>query len=181
MGGSALSVSLEGNPQEKAIWCLDESGEALTPAAWALAERRLAGCLSALADKDPEPTPLAEYLALSDEDRLDRTPVVAVPGAERPLRVDPALVDGAAERLAAWRTLQALARIGLPRAESVVEAEVLAAKELQHAAALDAVRSDYEARLAGQGAQLKAEIARQVRMKLLTIVAHQAGNGGTEA
>ncbi len=90
-------------------------------------------------------------------------------------------MSAAGERLAAWRTLQALAGTGSPRAESAaVDVDVLASKELEHAAAVDALRRDYEARLANQQHQLKAELARQVRTKLMTIVSRPSGNGGDE-
>jgi pyruvate-ferredoxin/flavodoxin oxidoreductase len=177
VGGAPLHVSVDGNPDPTAIWCADADGNAVTPASWARGERRLAGHLSPVAGNASEPTPLAEYLALSAEDREDKTPVVT--GSDGTFQVDSALVSAAGERLAAWRTLQALAGAGSPRAESAaVDAGVLAATELDHAAAVDALRQDYEARLANQQHQLKAELARQVRAKLLAIVARSAGNGG---
>ena len=121
VGGSALHVSVDGNPDPAAIWSADADGNAVTPASWARGERRLSGHLSPVAGNASEPTPLAEYLALSAEDREDKTPVVI--GPDGAFQVDPALVSAAGERLAAWRTLQALAGMGAPRVESA-EADV---------------------------------------------------------
>ncbi len=179
VGGSALRVSVDGNPDPAAIWSTDADGNAVTPASWARGERRLSGHLSPVAGNASEPTPLAEYLALSAEDREDKTPVVI--GPDGTFQVDPALVGAAGERLAAWRTLQALAGMGAPRVEPAeADIEALATKEIEHAAQVDALRRDYEARLANQQYQLKAELARQIRTKLMTIVSRPSGNGGDE-
>jgi hypothetical protein len=175
VGGSALRVSVAGNPEPAAIWSTDADGNAVTPASWARGERRLAGHLAPVAGGASEPTPLSDYLALSAEDREDKTPVVI--GLDGTFHVDPALVSAAGERLAAWRTLQAL---GMPRSESATEVEVLATQGSDHAAEVDALRQDYETRLANQHFELKAELARQIRTKLMNIVSRQSGNGGDE-
>ncbi len=170
-GAFGSRFDLDANPEPRAPW----SGEALTPALWALGEGRFAGLFSPLAEDDPEPLALAAYLELDAAGRRRHSPVVeqaANGSAPRRLRVDPALVQAAEQRQQAWRMLQELAGLVTPFTERVrEEAEAAVAAERQ--AELEQQAADYEARIRELREQIQSENREQIRERLLQMAGYR--------
>lgn len=171
-------LELDANPDAGALWVQEAAGVS-TPADWALGERRFAHAFAPLAPSDPLPTPVAEYLALDPRTREGRTPFVTSPGEpSRRLRVLAPLVADADDRARLWRTLQELAGVATPFTREVREqanADVAAA----HAAEIAALRSDYEARLAGLRAGFEAEATRRVTRGLMRLAGYAPDGAGS--
>jgi pyruvate-ferredoxin/flavodoxin oxidoreductase len=195
-------VDLSGNPEPEAGWVREGDGgdgARLTPAHWALGEERFAGDFGAPLDpEDPRPRsgsrrletlPLADYLELGlgedgedGDEREGKVPVVEEPsGALRP--VAPALVRAAERRLGAWRLLQRWASADeafATAAAATEQRERLERMEEEHRREVEALRADYEQRLAEARATTQAEMARRVREKLLALAVRKAGGEATE-
>ena len=112
----SAALSIEGNPDIAADWLspgAGDAGEALTAAAYAVADPRFARHFSRLADDCPgELMPLADYLAIDAADREGITPYLRhVDARRRPLRLgmSAAMLAFVEERLAFWRQLRSLA------------------------------------------------------------------------
>jgi pyruvate-ferredoxin/flavodoxin oxidoreductase len=176
--GSAL---LFDNPEPRAPWVEDPVQGVSTPAHWALGERRFAGLFTPLAEDDPAPLPLAEYLALPQPQRGKKTPFVERSdddGEPQRLRVDERLVRVSGERLAGWRMLQELAGLVTPFTERVrQEADAAVAAERQ--AELAAQAEEYEARIRGLRTQLQEETRREIRDRLVQMAGYGASAGGS--
>lgn len=183
-GHGVRLLDLSGNP---------DPGDALpdrTPAHWALGEGRYAAAFRPYREKDGEAVPLADYLALAAGDRDGKVPVLDRDGDGPRLRVTAPLVAATEARLAAWRSLQALAAGSLPTAETgdeaeapvVVDAAELEALRTDHRAELDALRHDYEQRLSALRDEIQVELAQKVRGKLMAMAlrhrnGEEAGSG----
>jgi len=89
----------------------------LTPADWALGQRRFAAQFEPLADDAPGPITLAAWLQLDAKGRKGKTPFVET--QEERYAVSPALSDMSAQCLANWQTLQELAGLVTPFTEQV--------------------------------------------------------------
>jgi pyruvate-ferredoxin/flavodoxin oxidoreductase len=163
-------LSLQENPALSEPWvALD--GRALTPAQFAFGERRF--------DRErtsaTAPTrPIAEW-ALEAADQRSATPIVQGPD-ESEIGVSPALARAVVERAETWRTLAEWAGVVTPFAERVRE---LTAHELQaiHRQELDAMRADYERRLAEVEQAGLARHTDRLRERLIEL----ARNGATRA
>ncbi len=177
-------LELGANPDVGATWAAHD-GTRLTPADWALGERRFAHAFAPLASGDPLPTPVAEYLAMDPAARAGRTPFVVAPGDDsRRLRVLPVLIADADERAALWRTLQELAGVVTPFTRAVREqasGEVAAA----HAAEVASLRAEHEDRLARLRAEFELEATRRVTRGLMKLAGYgtdgSRGPAGPEA
>lgn len=171
--GSRLDLSA--NPCPRETWCTDEQGRPITPADWAAREARFAQYFAPAADTDPQPTPLADYLALPPQQRAGRTPVVPAPhGAGALLRVLPPMVREVERRAHLWRTLQELAGVVTPftaRVREQVEQELHAA----HAQEIENLKADYEARLAELERTFTARAAERVTRRLMALAGYGPG------
>jgi len=170
-------VSLGGNPEPDRNWVVvgpEDGGEGLTPAHWALGEKRFAGFFTPLAEGAPTPLPLADWLDLPETERGGKTPYVTAPGENgepRRLRVDPRLALVSGERQHAWRTLQELAGVVTPftaRVRAEAEAAVAAERETE----LAAQKADYEVRIQRLRDELQDAIRNDMRERLLQLTGY---------
>ena len=156
-------ITLDGNPAS------DEE-RLLTPADWALGQRRFATQFEPLADDAPGPVTLAEWLQLDAKGRKGKTPFVT--NQEERYAVSPALSDMSAQCLANWQILQELAGLVTPFTEQV-EQEIRAAVAAEHQAELDAQQQTNDARIREIKEKTEVEIASKIRSRLLQLAAQK--------
>ncbi len=140
-----------------------------------MGERRFADYFQPLQEDDAEPTPLAEYLALSERERSKRTAIVEQSSGEgeaQRFRVDPQLVRISEERQQAWRMLQELAGLVTPFTERV-QREAQAQVAAEHEAELRAQADDYEQRLSDLRSALQEETRQEMRERLLQLAGYR--------
>lgn len=167
-------ISLEGNPEPKAAWVTTENGS-VTPAEWAMTERRFAGRFTPLNGDEPKPTALLDWLKLDAKGRQGATPTAGITkGEDEEIRyaVDAELAEMVGRRGHVWRTLQELAGLETPFTKQVEE-EVQALVADAHSRELEATRQDYEQRISNLQQQQKVEAATQVRNQLLKLAGYQ--------
>jgi pyruvate-ferredoxin/flavodoxin oxidoreductase len=156
-------ISLEGNP---------DPAEPLTDtslADWALGQKRYAEHFEPLPDDAAATIAMAEWLLLDPASRSGKTPYVVAPGEdERRMSVSRALAASASDRLAAWQTLQELAGIVTPFTEQL-ERDIRAELAAGHQADLDAQKQAAAAELRELEQKTQAEIARNIRSRLLEL------------
>jgi pyruvate/2-oxoacid:ferredoxin oxidoreductase alpha subunit/ferredoxin len=157
-GVFGLRASLAGNPAPEDAWGEIDFG------AWAAGEERFAEHFTAAADDDGPS--LAEWLELPESERGGRVPVVEVD--ERRLAVGERLARAAAERAAVWSALRELTGEVSPFTEKLRNAlaEEYAA---EHHAELEALRADYEARLAAARSGADDEALERLTERLLAL------------
>ena len=159
-------LSLDGNPEVEAGLV----AEAGTPLDWMLGEDRY---LRRLAPLDPDVSSLPAS-RLFDEDPAGRPVRVDLPEGARAIPAD--LAAGLRDRAATWRTLQELAGVVTPFTERVRErlaAEMAAA----HQAELDALRAEYEERIAALQASFEEQAVQRVRDGLVRLLSRAAPAG----
>jgi pyruvate-ferredoxin/flavodoxin oxidoreductase len=169
--GSRLDLSA--NPDATSTWSTDSEGRPLTPADWAATEERFAEHLRALSSDDPAPTPIAEYLGLTETEARDRTPFVLVADGdeERRLRVDDVLLADATRRMRLWRTLQELAGVVTPFTKQVREAAERDLAEA-HASEIAGLKAEYEGKIAELRATFEAEATQRVTSGLMALAGY---------
>jgi pyruvate-ferredoxin/flavodoxin oxidoreductase len=164
-------MDLDGNPEPAARLVTGPDDRALTPVDWAATEGRFAEHLAPLADDDPAPVPIAEFLELSPSERAGKTPFV-IAGEQR-LRVGPPLIADADARLKLWRTLQELAGEVTPftkKTREAAERDVAAA----HAAEIERIKQEYEARIAAVKGEFQAEATERVTERLMALAGRRS-------
>lgn len=179
-------LSLDGNPSVNDPWpaydlsYVDDDGNArsmalpLTIADWTATEARFKKHFRIIKpDVAPDDlVPFHEYLDAGAEDREGKTPYIYAIDAARKLRrlaVSPEMVKLAADRQSFWQQLRYLA--GLQTSDTVrdqVQGELEQAFEVK----LQALRAEYEAKLADLRATFPQAIARRMAEGLI-----RAGNG----
>ena len=164
-------LNLDGNPQPQQILISEGDGEQqLTPAHWALTEKRFAGCFSVLGDEDPAPVSLQEFLELEAKNRTRKTPCITV--GEEPdevrYRVSSSLVEMAEKRIQIWRTLQELAGVVTPFT-AMVEQEIQERVAGEHQAELDAQKQEFEKQINELQKTVETEIAVKIRSRLMEL------------
>jgi pyruvate-ferredoxin/flavodoxin oxidoreductase len=168
-------LDLAGNPDPGERWAAGDV--TVTPADWAVTERRFDESLPPLAADAPGPTPIAEYLDLAPGERDARTPfVLAGDGSRR--AVAPALCADAAHRLRFWRTLQEFAGVVTPFTEAV-RAEADRAVADRHRTELDELRRAHEARVAQLRAEFEIEATQRVASGLMALAGYGADGNQT--
>ncbi len=181
-GGPSFAdcLSLDGNPSPDGLWpayglkYLDDAGAEqtmelpLTIADWAATETRFKQHFSELPASDSgEEMPFHEYLAADADDRAGRTPFIWALTKERKLRrlkVSSEMVGLAAERLQFWSQLRQLAGLEIP---VTVHDTVVAEMESEFEQRADALRLEYETKVAELQTSLPAKIARRMAEGLL--------------
>jgi pyruvate-ferredoxin/flavodoxin oxidoreductase len=172
-----FGVTLDGNPEPGMGWAhIDES--LITPAHWALGEKRFSRAFSPV-EEDAETVELVEYLDLAAEERSGKTAVLQSDGAT--WAVSDEMIEAVVAGLETWRTLQRLGRKDGAEETKVVEAASLEKLEEQHAAELASVQQQYEAQLQGLSTELRVDMAKKVRGRLLALLQRRAGNGDKTA
>ena len=182
-GGPSFAdcLSLEGNPSPDEAWptyplkYVDDAGAEqtmelpVTIADWAATEGRFKphfSELTALPSGD-ELMPFHEYVAASAADREGRTPFIWALTRERKrrrLHVSGEIVALAAERQQFWSQLRQLAGLEIPVA---VHDTVVGQMQSEFDQRADALRLDYEAKMADLKASLPTQIARRLAEGLL--------------
>jgi pyruvate-ferredoxin/flavodoxin oxidoreductase len=182
-GGASFAdcLSLEGNPAPNDAWptyslkYLDDAGTEqvmelpVTIADWAATEVRFKQHFAELpaSENGEELMPFHEYLAATVEDREGRVPFIWALTRERKLRrlkVSSEMVTLAAERQQFWSQLRQLAGLEVPMA---VHDTVVGEMEAEFAKRADALRADYESKIAELKANLPAQIARRLAEGLI--------------
>ena len=187
-GGEELSdrLNLDGNPSVDDTWpsyelkYVDDEGQEqvmelpLTIADWAATEARFKKHFKRVqADaSDDELIPFAEYIEIPAEERNSQRPFVYAIDAERKLKrltASDEIVELAEDRLDLWLTLKEMAGLAASdAARGIVEGEL----EEEFERNLDALRAEYEAKLADLRARYPQLVARKLAEGLL-----KAGNG----
>jgi pyruvate-ferredoxin/flavodoxin oxidoreductase len=179
-------LSLDGNPSVNDAWpaydlkYLDEDGVEqsmtlpLTIADWTATEARFKKHFRLLKADGAEDglVPFHEYLDASEDDREDTTPFIYAIDGERRLRrfsVSKEMVELAADRQSFWQQLQYFA--GLQVAENIRD-EVEGELEVAFEAKVQALRSEYETKMAELRATVPQVVARRMAEGLI-----RAGNG----
>ncbi len=170
-------LSLEGNPALKSDW-YEEEGEVVTPAHWALQQKRFAPRLQPLAEGAPSPTELTAWLALDEAARDGKSPYLAISddeGNSRRIGIDPALAAATAQLAHGWRTLQELGGLVTPFT-SRVEAEAKAELAAAHEAEIAALRAEYEEKLRALEEGMNARTHEQITQRLMSIAGYTGQN-----
>jgi pyruvate/2-oxoacid:ferredoxin oxidoreductase alpha subunit/ferredoxin len=170
-GVFGLRASLDGNPNPGEAW-----GE-LDFATWAAGELRFAEHFAPVAEADG--VPLAEWLDLPEGERGGRVPVVEWDGGR--LAVDERLARAAGERRAVWGALQELTGVSSPftaKLRAALAEELDAERRVE----LEALRVDYEARLAAARDGTESEALTRLTERLLALSGFESepapkGNG----
>jgi pyruvate-ferredoxin/flavodoxin oxidoreductase len=168
-------ISLAGNPAPgETAAPAAEDDSLLTTADWALRQGRFAMHFKPLAANAAAPTPFTEWLRLDEKARRGKTPYLETGNGDEQQRVAVAapVADVAAGCLANWRTLQELAGVVTPFTERV-EAEIREAVAAEHKAELDAQKKAAEDEIRAIREQTQAEIAAQIRSRLLALAAQK--------
>jgi len=129
-----------------------------------------------LAPNAPAPTPVSDWLQLDDKGRTGKTPYVATGSGDEEQRfaVATPVATVAAGCLANWRTLQELAGVVTPFTERV-EAEIREAVAAEHKAELATQKQAAETEIREIREQTQAEIAAQIRSRLLALASRKRG------
>jgi pyruvate-ferredoxin/flavodoxin oxidoreductase len=158
-----VRASLEGNPG------MEEDWGGGTFVEWAAGEGRFADQLEPL--EDGGGTPLAEWMALAEDARQGKVPVVEIEG--QPLAVGERLARAAVERLAVWNTLRELSGLTSPFTEQIrarLEQEIGARYQEQ----IDALEAEHEARLAEVAAGTDQQAIARLSQRLMTLAGYPA-------
>jgi pyruvate-ferredoxin/flavodoxin oxidoreductase len=168
-------ISLAGNPApEDSLAPQDADGRVRTTADWAFLQGRFGMHFVPLGADAPAPTPLVEWLQLDDKGRKGKTPFVVTGNGddEQRFAVAASVADVTGGCLANWRTLQELAGVVTPFTERV-EAEIREAVAAEHRAELDAQKQAAETEIRELREQTQAEIAAQIRSRLLALASRK--------
>ena len=159
--------SLDGNPDIDKLWStstvqyVDENGKTallttpLTPAEFALGEVRFSKHFHPL-PADADAVPIAEYIELSDEQRIGKTPFVYATDKDRLLikvAVDSPVVSLVEDRKHYWQTLQFLAGVG-----------AAPAGDPELAAKFAALQAEYDQAVADREASMDAIASAMVKL-----------------
>jgi pyruvate-ferredoxin/flavodoxin oxidoreductase len=169
-------LTLEGNPALKDDW-YEQDGVAITPAHWALGQQRFAPRLKPLANDAQAPTELRSWLMLEPEQRVGKSPYIAMADSEgnsQRLGIDPALAAVTEQLAHGWRTLQELAGLVTPFTARV-EAEAKANLSAAHQAELAAMRAEYEEKLLALEEGMTARTHEQITQRLMGIAGYTNG------
>lgn len=172
-------LSLEGNPSPSDPWptytleYVDDAGASqtmelpVTVADWAATEARFKQHFHSLPDDAPNPMAFHEYVAADAAQREGRTPFVWTLTKDRTLRrleVSAEIVTLAEERQQFWSQLRQLAGVEIPMA---VHDAVAAELEADLARRAEALRAEYDAKLAELNATLPAKLAHRLAEGLM--------------
>jgi pyruvate-ferredoxin/flavodoxin oxidoreductase len=153
-----VRASLEGNPEPEQDW------GAIGFAEWAAGETRFAQHFESLeADGG---LPLADWLALPASERGGKVPVVEI--GEARMAVSGPMARAAGERLAIWRTLRELTGAESPFTEQIRES-LTAELASERQAEIDALKAEYEARIAEVTAGAEHQALDRLTDRLLTL------------
>lgn len=168
-GVHGTRISLAGNPDMEQPFASDTSGF-VTPAHWALTEARFESEFEPMASEDTG-VELDEYLELEGAARSGKTPMLTA-GDEDSLkryRIGPDLIGVIDEQRATWRVLQELAGVVTPFTDKVWE-EAKEGVSASHASEMEALKSEYEQKIAELTESVQQEVAGRIRSQLISLV-----------
>jgi pyruvate-ferredoxin/flavodoxin oxidoreductase len=170
-GQFGLRASLEGNPG------IDQDWGEVDFAQWAAGEERFAQHFEPL-EQDGAPS-LAEWLALDESQRRGKTPAVEV--GEQTLAVGERVARAAAERLSIWSSLRELTGVVSPFTQQI-RAALEQELEAEHGKALEELKAEHEAAIAGVRSGADQEMLGRLTDRLMTLASlsrstPQRGNG----
>lgn len=175
-GVHGARISLAGNKDVDAAWPKID-GRALTPVHWAFTETRFKDQFMRSSGEDAG-VDLDDYLTLDSADREGKTPMLTVDaqaGTER-YEIGPGLIRIMDEAADTWRVLQELSGTVTPFTERVREAARQEVAEA-HAAEIEALKADYEEKLAGLATNVQNEVAGRIRAQLMRLVKTSESHG----
>ena len=167
-------ISLAGNGDESLNWLVDETDDKpITPVAWAIHEKRFQCHFSALDANAPFPVEISDWLTLTAADQKKKTPFVLLSDAqgEKKIAVSKEFAAMVVSQQNSWRTLQELAGIVTPFTD-YVEQCVAQRLSAEHQAELDALRVQYEEKIAQIDANYQHETHTRVRNQLLGLAGY---------
>ena len=192
-GGPSFAdcLSLDGNPSPNDLWptyslkYLDDAGAEqtmelpVTIADWAATEARFKQHFTELASSESgdELMPFHEFFAASLEDRDGRVPFIWTLTKDRKLRrlkVSPEMVALATERQQFWSQLRQLAGLEIP---VTVHDTVVGELESEFEQRSNALRAEYETKIA----ELKSSLPTQIARRLADGLLKTAGNSSAVA
>ncbi len=174
-------LCLDGNAENSNDWLLDESGNPLTPAHWAINEQRFKAHFSLLSKNAASPAPLHDWLKLSSVEQEKKTPYIVSSQyyaeqkgeqkEEQKVAVSEEFAAMIIEQQNAWRTLQELAGIVTPFTDYV---EQVAEQRLssEHQAELDALRVEYEEKIKQLEDSYNSQTHAKIRNQLLGLAGY---------
>ena len=169
-------LSLAGNPAVEVPWVETDGGASLTPAHFALGERRFEDRFT---EPDGVTQPVADWAIADDAARAATRPAVKRDDGKE-VALDSDLREAVIERIQSWRVLQELAGIVTPFTEHV-RAAAEDGSAHAHRQELDDLRAEHERALAAARAGQQADTLDRVRARLLQLAGYgrpEDGRGG---
>ena len=161
-------LNLDGNPVLDESWSHDEQGQALTPAHWALGERRFVTAFTPVPENDQRQTlAMDAWLQLDGAARSQAIPVVRGP-EDTPWALEPILIHALENREAVWSSLRELARRSDARSETQAS-RLSTESERAHQEALDRLKQSYEEKLRQLESRQHESQAKLLREQLLRL------------
>ncbi|MCU7798863.1 MAG: hypothetical protein KZQ70_01645 [gamma proteobacterium symbiont of Lucinoma myriamae] len=145
----------------------------LNPVHWAINEKRFQSHFSQLAANAVSPVELTDWLQLTAAEKNKKTPFIKLSDEKIAISRDFAAMVG--EQHSVWRTLQELAGIETPF-NDYVEQCVAERLSSEHQAELDALRAEYEAKIAVINTTHQSETHTKIRNQLLGLAGYDASN-----
>jgi pyruvate-ferredoxin/flavodoxin oxidoreductase len=167
-GVFGLRLDLDGNPEADQPWAADETGDALTPAHWAAAEKRFDAAYSDAGEGAT--VTVDEYLKSSSDVRGSTIPTVPGPNG-RSLAVGESVLSACRQRAAIWSTLQELCGLVNPFTGTVRE-QVAEELSQTHGSEIDALKAEYEGKLEEERRSQTTEQAVRLRERLLQLAGY---------
>ena len=169
-------LSLEGNEDPLLAWQLDEEDQPINPIHWAINEKRFQAHFSALTSNAAFPTELSQWLTMNASEQEKKTPFISLLAdgeGENKVAISKEFSSMIVNQQNAWQTLQELAGIVTPFTEHV-EQVVQERLSSEHQADLDALRSEYEAKIAQINENYQNETHTKIRNQLLGLAGYDA-------
>jgi pyruvate-ferredoxin/flavodoxin oxidoreductase len=162
-------ISLAANESSASNWVAGENKKALTPVDWALLEGRFQSHFTSLAANVLLPTELLEWIELSALEQKKKTPYVITDEGKTAVSKEFAMM--VKNKQQTWQTLQELAGIVTPFTAYV---EKCTEERLQpeHQAQLEALRIEYEEKLALLEANYNNATHSKIRNQLLGLAGY---------
>ncbi|NOQ79733.1 MAG: hypothetical protein GQ546_10075 [Gammaproteobacteria bacterium] len=149
----------------------------LNPVHWAINEKRFQAHFSELAANAVQPVELSDWLKLTTADKDKKTPFVVLSddADDKKIAISKDFALMVSTQYDVRRTLQELAGIETPFTD-YVEQCVAERLSSEHQADLDALRAEYEAKIAVINATHQSETHTKIRNQLLGLAGYDASN-----
>jgi len=162
-------ISIEANESNMTNWIEIKDNKALTPVDWALHEGRFQAHFSPLISNALLPIDLLEWINLSAVEQKKKTPFIIIDEDKMAVSKEFALM--VKNKQDAWQTLQELAGIITPFTDYVEKCTEERLKS-EHQAQLDALRIEYEEKLAVLEANYNNDTHTKIRNQLMGLAGY---------